>query len=286
MKNKLILGTVQFGLEYGINNTVGKPSRQEVFDILSLASNSGVTTLDTADQYGNSLTLIGEFRREYDREFSVNTKFKVGESNVQQQLDSTLLMLGINAVDVYFYHNFGDFIKYADVKLELVKLKEASMLKCIGVSVYTNHEIEIALRSNEVDVIQIPFNLLDNVSQRGYWLEKARENGKIIQARSVFLQGLFFKDIQLFPTYLFPLRKYVKQLQLIAQESGLTMENICLSYVLSQPYIDQVIIGVDSKDQLKMNLTYTKSLLDNRIMQEIDAIKVVENELLYPINWK
>ncbi len=286
MKNKLILGTVQFGLAYGINNTLGKPSKQEVFNILLAAKDSGITMLDTADQYGNSPALIGEFKRTHAKEFLINTKFKVNNTSIHSQLDSSLEVLGVSSVEVYFYHSFEEFIKYPAVKLELVKLKEASKLKKIGVSVYTNSEIEIATKTHEIDVIQIPFNLLDNKAQRGYWLSKAKENGKIIQTRSAFLQGLFFKEIESFPTYLLPLQKYVIQLQSLASQSGLSMENICMSYVLGQPGIDQVIIGVDNSDQLKQNLTYSKHILDDKIVKEIDAIKVIETDLLYPINWK
>lgn len=285
MKNKLILGTVQFGLEYGINSQ-GKPSRQEVFSILSDAKDSGIATLDTADQYGNSQALIGEFIREFAKEFLINTKFKVGEIDIASQLDSSLQVLGIKALEVYFYHSFDDFMKHPSVRHDLMKLKELSRLKSIGVSVYTNSEIEIAIKAPEIDVIQIPFNVLDNIAQRGYWLGKAKENGKVVQARSAFLQGLFFKDPESFPAFLSPLRKYVKQLISLANESKLSMENICMSYVLSQPYIDQVIIGVDNRIQLKRNMGYATALLDERIIREIDAIKVEEIELLYPINWK
>jgi aryl-alcohol dehydrogenase-like predicted oxidoreductase len=286
MKNKLILGTVQFGLEYGINNTLGKPSKEEVYNTLLVAKDSGISTLDTADQYGNSPVLIGEFKRTYAKEFLVNTKFKVNNLNIREQLDYSLDVLGITAIEVYFYHSFSDLIQYPKVKLELMNLKEGSKIQKIGVSVYTNDEIEIAVNTPEVDVIQIPFNLLDNISHRGYWLGKARDNGKIIQARSAFLQGLFFKDTDSFPPYLTPLKKYVNQLHSIAKECGVTVENLCLSYVLGQQDIDQVIIGVDNSNQLKKNLTYSRSFLDTKIIQEINAIKVIETELLYPINWR
>jgi aryl-alcohol dehydrogenase-like predicted oxidoreductase len=286
MKNKLVLGTVQFGLEYGINNTVGKPSRTEVFNILSLARIGGINNIDTADHYGNSQELIGEFNRHLNGDFIINTKFKVSGQGIQNQLDQSLQILGVKSIGVYFYHAFSEFVQHPDIKFELNKLKQALKLEKVGVSVYTNEEMEIAAQAPEIDVIQIPFNLLDNISRRGYWISKAKENGKLIQTRSVFLQGLFFKDTKNFPPALHPLRKYVDRLQSMARESGLTMENICMSYVLSQPDIDQVLIGVDSAEQLKNNLAYSRSLLDDRLRKEIDAIEVRETELLYPINWK
>ena len=46
MVNKIILGTVQFGLEYGINNINGKPDKETVFEILSSAYDNGIKYFD------------------------------------------------------------------------------------------------------------------------------------------------------------------------------------------------------------------------------------------------
>ena len=54
MKNKIILGTAQFGLDYGINNQNGKVSDKDVDQILNYAFESGIKELDTASSYGNS----------------------------------------------------------------------------------------------------------------------------------------------------------------------------------------------------------------------------------------
>ena len=67
MVNKLILGTVQFGLEYGINNLKGKPDKKTVFEILSYANNKGIKYLDTAELYGDAHNLIGEFHKSNPR---------------------------------------------------------------------------------------------------------------------------------------------------------------------------------------------------------------------------
>ena len=59
--SKLILGTVQMGLDYGVNNSSGKISNKESFEILSLAFSNGINILDTAEVYGNSHQIIGDF---------------------------------------------------------------------------------------------------------------------------------------------------------------------------------------------------------------------------------
>ena len=67
MSNKLILGTVQFGLKYGINNTIGKPKKNEVLNLLKFAYNSGIRVLDTAEAYGNAHQLIGNYHKKQDK---------------------------------------------------------------------------------------------------------------------------------------------------------------------------------------------------------------------------
>ena len=287
MIEKLILGTVQFGLEYGINNTLGKPSRNDVFNILDLAFESGIKSLDTADQYGSSSALIGEYHQSRQHKFLVNTKFKVGQGvTVKTQVTDSLASLKVESIDVYFYHSFKDLVQYPELKKELVNLKEDQKICKIGVSIYTNEESEQAADIPEIDVIQIPFNVLDNSAQRMNSIQKAKAKGKIIQARSVFLQGLFFKSPESFPEKLFPLRKYAEQILALSKGNELSIENICMAYVLNQAAIDQVIIGVDSVEQLKRNVSYAQSPLSGSLINEIDSIDVKEKELLYPINWK
>ena len=62
-KNKLILGTVQFGLDYGINNKSGIPSSNIIKQILDYAMSNGIEILDTAEAYGISQQRIGQYHQ-------------------------------------------------------------------------------------------------------------------------------------------------------------------------------------------------------------------------------
>ena len=53
MNNKLVLGTVQFGCQYGINSA-GRPDEKTVLEILDLAYHYGITKFDTSSAYGNA----------------------------------------------------------------------------------------------------------------------------------------------------------------------------------------------------------------------------------------
>jgi len=287
MSSRFILGTVQFGLDYGINNASGKPSKDSVFEILELAYASGIQELDSADAYGNAQELLGEFMKTTGKEFLINSKFHIhGETAIRDQLTKTLEQLQIKKLNVYFFHRFEDAEKAPESFEELKSLKKENRISKIGVSVYTNEELESCIANKDIDVIQLPFNLLDNYSRRGTLINRAKKMGKELQVRSVFLQGLFFRDTEGFPETLKPLTKYISRLNDIAVHGNLSMYDLALNYVLSKSEIDKVIIGVDSKEQLQNNLAISKKAMNEALAGEVDKVNVKEEALLYPYNWK
>lgn len=285
MNSKIILGTAQFGLDYGINNNSGKPSTDQVFKILELASESGIEILDTADVYGNASELLGEFNKLYPGCFKINTKFKVDQKPIDEQVATSLERLSVNSINTYFFHSFGDLMNNPGLFIELGVLKEKGFIQKTGVSVYGNDEFEIAINTKEVDVIQFPFNLLDNRFQRGELMRQAKENGKELQIRSVFLQGLFFKPLEDITAKLIPLKPYLIVASELANEYNLSMENLALLYGYSQPEIEHIIIGVDNTLQLQKNLKTLQLNISSEIIEKVNKINVRETELLYPKNW-
>lgn len=286
-KEKLILGTVQFGLNYGISNSKGQVTKSEVFKILKTAQDAGVQCLDTAAAYGDSEQRIGEYYTKSKQEFKVITKFHTQSNlNVAEQINNALTRLNKTSLEVVLYHSFKDYRQYLQDLEVLVQLKREGKIGKIGVSVYSNEEIDFLLNDDSIEVIQLPFNLLDNDTQRGDVLKKAKGRGKVIHIRSVFLQGLFFKDLNELPEALYPLKNYLTELMRIASDAKLTIAELALNYTLAQTYIDGVLIGVDSEDQLIENLRALKKPLSEQIIQQINALRVTDTDLLNPVNWK
>ncbi|MCA2770971.1 MAG: aldo/keto reductase [Cytophagales bacterium] len=285
MANSIVLGTVQFGLDYGISNSSGKTKIDEAFRILSLASDKQITTLDTAYAYGDSLDVIGRFHNETRLFFLINSKFKTDNNlSISEQLERTLEKLRVDCLETYFYHRCEDLGR-SDVDQELNSLKLKGYIKKIGVSIYTNSEFKRAIETENIDVIQIPFNLLDNFSKRGSLIQSAKEQGKEIQCRSVFLQGLFFMESNNLPAKLKDLIPYLNKLKELAQKMKISVEGMALKYALNQSLIDNVLIGVNTQDQLASNLINSKLELPSNFVQEIDCIDVSETNLLNPQNW-
>lgn len=285
MSSKVILGTVQFGLDYGINNASGKPSKRLVFDMLDYAYQHDIKILDTADAYGNASEILGNYNTLNRDRFFINTKFKKNALPIIEQLKITLEQLQTIKINTYFYHSFNDFKCFPELIIELKELKGKNLIEKIGLSVYENEEFKAAIESKEIDVIQLPFNMLDNNTQRGKLLKDAKSKGKEIQIRSVFLQGLFFKPFNEIPVKLSSLIPYLQKIRSLAKGNSLTIEQLALQYAVQQPEIDQIIIGVDNLLQLQTNLKYIKEPIPEEIIKSINKINVKETELLYPKNW-
>ncbi|MBG0859630.1 MAG: aldo/keto reductase [Bacteroidales bacterium] len=283
--SKIILGTVQFGLNYGINNTSGVPATEDVFEIINYAYNHGIKVLDTADAYGNACEVIGKYNAVYPGRLLINTKFKLNDLPVRVQLGRSLIKLHTDHINVYFFHSFKDFVNIDMEQKDLEAFKTTGTINKVGLSVYDNEELRTAIESDKIEVIQFPFNLLDNRSQRADLMKYAKEKGKELQCRSVFLQGLFFKSPDNLPPLLTPLRPYLKMIDDLSKEADISIETLAFSYAMNQPEIDYVVIGVDNLIQLETNLQIAHYSIDPVIIDIINRIHVQEVELLYPKNW-
>jgi uncharacterized protein len=286
--NKIILGTVQFGLSYGINNNAGKPSYEVVTKILDKAFDFGISTLDTAAAYGDAIDIIGKYHSERDHRFAIVNKFHVDNNdfNLESIVQHNLQRLHIKSYQAYLFHSFSDYLIHKNLIQDLQKEIERGRVERIGVSVYTNEELEALLTEPGIDLIQLPYNLLDNNSLRGNYLKQAKQKGILLHTRSVFLQGLFFKPADFFPTILQPLIPHIKRLEAIAKEAGTNIAALALQYVLQNILIDGVLIGVDSLNQLQNNIDLLQHAIDKNVFSEVDKILVKEKQLLNPVNWK
>jgi aryl-alcohol dehydrogenase-like predicted oxidoreductase len=289
-KKKLVLGTVQFGLNYGINNTLGKPTFETVTQILDCAFKHQVKILDTAEAYGNAHDVIGSYHTQSIHRFEIITKFSSAAnnrpSNWEERIKLILRELNVSYLYGYMFHSFKDFKTYfKDYEMEILHLKSRGLIKKFGVSVYTNEELKVVIQTPNIDLIQLPFNLLDNYSQRGELLTIAKEKGIEIHSRSVFLQGLFFKNPDTLKQTLQPLKPYLEVIKEIANQNRLDINALSIAYVLQQSLVDSVLIGVDSVSQLLSNLDAANMKLSKETMKIIDSLNVSELALLNPSNW-
>lgn len=284
MKEKIILGTVQLGIPYGINNTTGKPPEQIAFQILDLAFENNIRVLDSADGYGEALKVIGRHKAATGKSFHVINKFKKDEEPLRSKVEACLQLLKAPRLSCYMYHQFSDYESNA-ARSELMELKDLGLIEKTGVSLYDTHQLAKVVDDRYVDVIQLPVNILDLTAEKQALLRRAKANGKEIHARSVYLQGLLLKDTNSLTGNLKPLKSYVDNIAAISRSHQTDLKAAALNYVLHQDYIDNVVIGIEKPDQLVDNLSLIKdsfdlSMFKNVVVHENDA------HLLNPVNWR
>jgi aryl-alcohol dehydrogenase-like predicted oxidoreductase len=285
---KIILGTVQMGLPYGINNTAGKVPVDESQNILQKAYEAGIRELDTAEAYGTAHQVIGDFHRaNLGKIFDIITKIPPSDDliDIEDKLARYLVELNVKRLKGLMFHSFNSYIEHRDIIPAIKKLKKEGVIEQLGISIYTNDELEEINKEDEIDLIQMPFNLLDNYSLRGKLILEAKRKGKTIHTRSVFLQGLFFRSPMEKHPIIQSLHHQLLKIQEIAEEQGISITSLALSYCLQQSDIDKVLIGVDSLKHLESNLAASNYKLDEQLIQKIDKIQTENPDLLNPSLW-
>jgi spore coat polysaccharide biosynthesis protein SpsF len=294
--SKLCLGTAQLGMLYGVNNSSGKPTTEQAKEIVRKAINSGIKAFDTAPVYGTSEHVLGialDGRSKEEINFisklpSINwgTDNSMIINKVDATLAKTLLELKVPYINYYLFHKFEDMLKNSSMLLEHLKLlKEKGLINKIGTSIYSPEEAEVSLNTDGIEAIQLPFNLIDKRLLENGFLKKAKAKGITILARSVFLQGLFFK--QELPEDLVGYIPFQKKLNEICLAADANISELALRFALSIPEIDSVIIGIESIEQLDSNIkAYKKGPFSDKIVKMIREIGSGPEHLLNPSLWR
>lgn len=275
LNSKIGIGSVQFGVHYGVSNDYGQTSSEEVTKILDYANKSGVKFIDTASAYGNSEEILG-FNDLSN--FKIISKFLPQENHgsIRTQLTISLNKLKVDSLYGYLSHRPLSLIDNQKQWQELLELKQENKIKKIGFSLNEPKELDLLLNYGMIpDLIQIPYNYFDNRFKD--ILIDLKSKGCEIHSRSAFLQGLFFADIEKLPSFFDEVKKYLKELQINLSDN---LSGALMKYVLSLEFIDVVIMGVENENQLRNNLSNINTAY-HLSSQDFNF----SNSILMPSNW-
>lgn len=287
LTKRLCLGTVQFGLDYGIANEGRKVEKGEVFEILKYAYNKGINNLDTAFSYGESENLIGEFVNKSKLNFKVISKLPSlskfdNEEGIKKIFYKSLTHLNRKDLYGYLIHKFDNFLKY-DILWDILEdLKKRGYIEKIGFSLYSPRELEVLLDKRiNFDIIQLPYSIFDRRFEKYFKLLK--ENSIEVYARSVFLQGLVFLKPDDLARSLSGASKCVYKANDLARKNDISINALCLNFALLNTNIDKVIIGVDSLEHLKENIEDVNLIQKVRnIYDKLDSLNIEDEKILLP----
>lgn len=264
--SQITLGTAQLGMNYGISNKVGKPSVEYANQILTYAINSGINSFDTAQNYGSSETLLGNYFHNNNNTVNIITKIPKINFDDNNSIDDvynkirmnvllSLQKLQINKIPVYLLHDPIDITEHDGITIRsLIKLKNEGLIKKIGAVIHNPDDVNKFLSIGEFDAIHIPINLFDLRLMKSGLLDELIKKQIIIFARSIFLQGLFFLKPNEIPTNLAHASKYIQKLNDICSDLNTEIEELALTFVKELSGITSMVVGVESVNQLDKNI--------------------------------
>lgn len=303
---RMVLGTAQFGLNYGIANRCGQPQQSLVNDLVRTAIRNGVQYLDTARAYGDSEQVLGAaLAGGWSSRTTVITKLsplddcpadaspEVVKAFAERSVYQSCHLLGVARIDALLLHRASHLTAWSGVVWETAKqLKQQGIVGKIGVSVQSPEEALMALEKETVSIIQLPFNILDfrweSVITK---ISEVREKRQLtILARSALLQGLLTTGQR----DLWKRARCPNAEQLLAwlnRQAAIychgNVVDLCVRYVLSQKWIDGIVMGVDTKEQLLDNLRVmgTEPWSDEQLVKMVQDRPQVPRETLDPSSW-
>ena len=295
---KLCLGTVQFGLDYGIRGQK-KPSVADAIKILDYATQNGIDNIDTALAYGNAEEVVGEFlkRKTISRDkLFIISKFKPNELDevapenykkvISENLETQLKRLNTDYLDSYVFHSS----RYAfdEEKLNaLYDVKKEGKIRHCGVSVYYPDEAENCIKSPYVDFIQLPSSIFDQRMKKAGIFDLALQNGSTqIHSRSAFIQGLILMNEDEVPSFLESAKPIVRKIDEICKKYNISRIELAMLYVKQFDAISHLVFGVDNLEQIKENINIFKKDFSSDILNVIGKeFENIETNIVMPSLW-
>ena len=285
---KLALGTVAFGKDYGVTNEKGIVTQSELHKILLYCKEQKILTLDTAAAYGESESNLGR-QSDLISDFSIVTKTipNVAVEQMEGRFLISLRNLKAKKLHGLLVHNPRELLSERgdDIWKLLERLKQNKLVDKIGVSIYTENEIEKIIAKYPIDLIQVPINVFDQRLLNSGVLSKLKAHGIEIHARSIFLQGILITDPQGLPKYFDPYKRTIMNWHQYLSDNNLTPLEGALDFIKNISFIDRIIVGVTSLNNLvELNETFNslkaKSPIDCKQFSEHDE-KLINPSLWY-----
>lgn len=295
---ELCLGTVQFGLDYGVFNT---PKKDEEYCIkcLDYATQNGIRAIDTATAYGTAEEVTGRFlkKKTISRDkIWISTKFlpnilddyesKDYRQIIKENLEKSLETLHLDYVDAYFLHS-SRYAFRPDILEALSYVQKDGLARKVGVSVYNPDEALECYKSPFVDYIQAPYSLFDHRMEQNGVFNKNIMGKCSVDVRTAFIKGLIRLEIEEVPDYLTNAKPILKELDRICKKTGYSRIDLAMGYIKRQHNINHLVFGIRNLEQLKQDINSFEKEIPIEIFDEIDEkFKNIDADIVVPSLWK
>ena len=284
---KLVLGTAQLGMPYGLTNATGQPSKEEAFNILDTAWGGGIRFFDTASAYGSAEQLLGEWveAREIKSEVCVVSKGTAKTNNeMEAEIRGSLKSLNLESLDGYLLHSQADM--FTNERLEALRhVRQMGLAAHVGVSVYDEDEAQRALEA-DLDYIQVPYNVFDQRLDRVDFFDRAKAKDVVVFARSPFLQGLLLMNPDAVPSHLAVARQHLERFIEMSRRHNLSPLEAALLFAYGSR-AQHIIFGAESCKQVAgaIGIIQNKTMPVDLIEEIRESFQDVDRSIIDPRLW-
>lgn len=295
---KLCIGTVQFGVDYGLHGK-SAPTLADSVAMLNAAVQHGVDAIDTSSLYGNAESVVGSFLRQspVPREnLYIVSKFGLSSfeglsatdcvGQLERETDASMAKMGIEYLDSYICH-VPSAVRDERIVQAMVSLRESGKVCKVGFSVYEVKEAFAAIDTHAVDFLQIPLSILDQRMFVEGVLDRAAEAGVELHARSAFVQGLALMAESEVPEHLAAIRPVIARLDKLCCDFGVARRDLAMAFVRDHPQISHLVFGVHDLHQLQESIdSFFVNVPEEAIREAKRLFADIDPNLVMPNKWR
>jgi aryl-alcohol dehydrogenase-like predicted oxidoreductase len=292
---EIILGTAQWGSKYGIVNNNGKINYNEIDKIVKFCLKNNIKIFDTARDYGDSEKIIGKLNKKYSGKIKTISKiknFNLDNTNFDKKKIRDLILTTHkntfqNNIEGMLIHddNLIDHKYFPYIWEVLTELKNEFKIKKIGISTYKNNFNKKILKRYKFDIIQLPYNVYDQIRSNNGFFKKLNESNIEIHVRSIFLQGILLQDYRKLKGIFFSIKQHQKKMHNFFKQNGMTIIEGCLSAIIQNP-IHKIIIGCENLNQLKEIYNSLTNICDSKDLNDLKKFTINDRRIINPSLWK
>jgi 1-deoxyxylulose-5-phosphate synthase len=298
--SEIAFGGVEIGLPYGIGvkSKTDMLSEKEAIRLLHSAVDGGINFFDTARLYGSSEEIMGRAFKDRRDRVVICTKCRHFRDNdgqlpsstklvniIEKSLEESLAELQTEFIDLYMLHQADlEILEHEQVANTFLSLKKKGIIRATGVSTYTVEETKMAIDKGVWDVVQLPFNLMNQTHASQF--SSAARFGVGIMARSVLFKGILSEKGKNLHPELQDVQLHLNLYDELLSESIPDLTMLATKFALSFNEVSSVLVGIDRLEYLHKSLTAADgSYLDKKTLTRAKNLCYPDPQFLDLVKW-
>ena len=293
--SRLVLGTAQLGMYYGVANKTGQPDFITAESIVAAAWENGVREFDTAQAYGESEKVLGQALHSLGKSNDARIISKIHPEtdhnrteSLRHAVERSLENLKVPKLFALMLHKEALLDLWDNGLGERLKaMVEDGLVEQLGISVYSPELALSALKSDGISMIQIPSNLLDRRFEEAGVFSESDRQGEHVYVRSIFLQGLLLMDPGRLPDEVRFAAPTLKRVESLAKRNRLSRQHLAIGYARMAYRKAKIVFGAETVEQVRENIVNWKSSIPEELPIVIqESFRDIDVKILSPDMWK